>query len=196
VNSFSYLFTVHYKKGSKIMTETRAKDAAKNLMQSAQDVTRALTDSAITTQERNMTFAQGVLENGIEVLKSHAESSRTLMRELVEQMRKEPVSLQNFQRLVDGTIAAQERNTKFAQNVLGNGIEALKGQVDVTRSLMQELGQQFQKQQDAFQALAQESMEAYKDVVFAPLTFWQKTFDMVGSATMEGLRDFQRAAQQ
>ncbi|HLI69932.1 MAG TPA: hypothetical protein VKV19_09255 [Ktedonobacteraceae bacterium] len=178
------------------MTETRAKDAAKNLMQSAQDVTRALTDSAITTQERNMTFAQGVLENGIEVLKSHAESSRTLMRELVEQMRKEPVSLQNFQRLVDGTIAAQERNTKFAQNVLGNGIEALKGQVDVTRSLMQELGQQFQKQQDAFQALAQESMEAYKDVVFAPLTFWQKTFDMVGSATMEGLRDFQRAAQQ
>jgi hypothetical protein len=196
VNSFSYLFTVHYKKGSKIMTETRAKDAAKNLMQSAQDVTRALTDSAITTQERNMTFAQGVLENGIEVLKSHAESSRTLMRELVEQMRKEPVSLQNFQRLVDGTIAAQERNTKFAQNVLGNGIEALKGQVDVTRSLMQKLGQQFQKQQDAFQALAQESMEAYKDVVFAPLTFWQKTFDMVGSATMEGLRDFQRAAQQ
>lgn len=178
------------------MTETRrATDAAKNLMQSAQDVTKALTDSAITTQEHNMAFAQGVFENGIEVLKSHAESSRTLMRELVEQMRKEPASLQNFQRLMDGTIAAQQRNTKFAQHVLGNGIDALKGQVDVTRSLMQELGQQFQKQQDAFQALAQESMEAYKDVVSAPFTFWQKAFETVGSATMEGLRNFQGATQ-
>jgi hypothetical protein len=184
------------KKGNKIMTNTKANEAARNLIKTAQETSKALADTAISTQERNLAFAQSVLENGIEVLKSHAESTRTLMQELVEQARKQQVGPESLQALVDSAVAAQERNTKLAQSILENGIAVLKSQVGVTHSLLQELGQQSQKQQDAFQTLAQESMEAYKDFLFAPLTFWQKALDATEAATLEGLENFQKATLQ
>jgi hypothetical protein len=178
------------------MADTKANDAARNLIKSIQDTNKAITDTAISTQERTLTFAQSVLENSIEVLRSHAESTRTLVQELVEEARKQPLGPESLQSLVDSAIAAQERNTRLAQSILENGIETLKSQVSVTNSLMQELGQQFQKQQDAFQALAQESMDAYRDFVFAPLTFWQRALGVAETATMESLKNFQRATEQ
>lgn len=171
------------------MTDTKANEAAKNLVKSVQEANKAIADTAITTQERNLAFAQNVLENGIEVLKSHADSSRTLMQELIDQARKGSTGTGSFQVSMESALAAQERNTKLAQSILEDGIEVLKSQVNVTRSLMQELGQQFQKQQDAFQTLAYESMEAYRDFVFAPLTFWQK-------ATRQEIETIQKATRQ
>jgi hypothetical protein len=178
------------------MADTKANDAARNLVKSIQDTNKAITDTAISTQERTLAYAQSVLENSIEVLRSHAESTRTLIHELVEEARKQPAGPESFQSLVDSAIAAQERNTRLAQSILENGIETLKSQVGVTQSLMQELGQQFQKQQDAFQSLVQESMDAYRDFVFAPLTFWQKALGVAEAATVESLKNFQKAAEQ
>src|SRR5205823_3442321 len=89
------------KKGNKNMTDTQANEAARNLMKSVQETNKAIADTAITTQERNLAFAQSVLENGIEVLKSHAESTRTLMQELVEQARRQKVGPESLQVLVD-----------------------------------------------------------------------------------------------
>lgn len=178
------------------MTDTKASDAAKNLIKSIQETNKAIADAAVATQERNLAFAQSVLENSVEVLRSHAESARTVMQEMVERAREQQVGPEGLQSLVDSAIAAQERNTKLAQNVLENGVEVLKSQVGVTHSLMQELGQQFQQQQEAFQALTQESLEAYRDFVFAPLTFWQKALGAAEDATREGLKNFQKAAVQ
>ncbi len=165
-------------------------------MSSVQETSKAIADTTVAAQERNLAFAQSVLENSIEVLKSHAESTRTLMQELVEQAKKQQVGPEGLQAVVDSAIAAQERNTKLAQGIIENGIEVLKSQVGVTQSLMQELGQQYQKQQDAFQALAQESMEAYRDFLFAPLTFFQKAMNAAEVATREGMKNFQQMTQQ
>ena len=178
------------------MTDTKANETTRDLIKSVQETNKAIADTAVATQERNLAFAQSVLENGIEVLKSHAESTRTLMQELVEQARKQQVGPETLQALMDSAIAAQERNTRLAQSILENGIEVLKSQVNVTHSLIQELGQQFQKQQDAFQALTQGSMDAYRDFIFAPLTFWQKALGVAESATLEGLKNFQKATEQ
>ncbi len=133
----------------------KANETAKNLATIFQESSKAVKGAAITTQEHNLTFAQGVLENGIEVLKSHADSTRTLIQELIEQARKEQIGPESLQALMDGTVAAQERNTKFAQSVFENGIELLKSQADVTHSLLQELDQKSQKGQATFQTMAQ-----------------------------------------
>jgi hypothetical protein len=178
------------------MNADRTNEAAKTLAQLAQEGSKALTDTAITAQERNLAFAQSVLENGIEVLKSHAESTRTMMQELVEQARRQQVGPEGLQVLMDNAVAAQERNTKFAQSVFENGIELVKSQIDLTHSLLQEMEQQAQKRQATFQTLAQESMEAYKEFLFAPFAFWQKALDTAGSVTQEGLRNFQSATLQ
>ena len=178
------------------MTDTKASEATRKLLSSVQETSKAIADSTVATQERSLAFAQSVLENSIEVLKSHAESTRTLLQELLEQANKQQVGPEGLQAVVDSAIAAQERNTRLAQSILENGIEVLKSQVGVTHSLMHELGQQYQKQQEAFQVLAQESMEAYRDFLFAPLTFFQKTMDAAEVATREGMKNFQQMAQQ
>lgn len=178
------------------MTDAKANEAARNLIKSVQETNKAIADTTITSQERNLAFAQSVLEDGIEVLKSHAESTRALMQDLVERARKQQVGPEDLQALVESAIAAQERNTRLAQSIFENGIEVLKSQVSVTNSLMQELGQQFQKQQDAFQSLAQGSMDAYRDFIFAPLIFWQKALGAAESATLEGLKNFQKVTEQ
>jgi len=178
------------------MNAEKTNEAAKNLAKLAQEGSKALTDTAITAQERNLAFAQSVLDNGIEVLKSHAESTRTIMQELVEQAKKQQVGPEGLQALMDNAVAAQERNTRFAQSVFENGIELIKSQVDLTQSVLQDLEQQAQKRQAAFQALAQESLEAYREFLFAPLAFWQKTLDTAGSVTQEGLKNFQNATLQ
>jgi hypothetical protein len=178
------------------MNNHRTNETAKNLVKIVQESSKALTDTAISTQERNLAFAQTFLKNGIEVLKSHAESTQTLMQELVEQARKQQVKPDGLRILLDSAVAAQERNTKFAQGVLENGLELLKSQVDVTHSLLQEMEQQSQKSQDTFQALAQESMEAYRNFFFAPLIFWQKALNTAGSVTQERWKNFQSVTQQ
>ncbi len=178
------------------MDNNKTNETTKNLVKIIQESSNSLTDAAITTQEHNLTFAQGVFENGIEVLKGHAESTRTLIQEVIEQARKRQIGPESLQVLMNTTVDAQERNTKFAQNVLEGGVELLKSQINVTHSLLQDLEQQSQKRQSAIQSLAQDSMEAYKDFLSAPLTFWQKTLDTAESVTLEGLKNFQNATQQ
>jgi len=178
------------------MTDTKASEATKKLIGSVQETSKALADTVVAAQERNLAFAQSVLENSIDVLRSHAEGSRTLIHELVEQAKKQQAGPEGLQAVVDSAIAAQERNTKLAQGIIENGIDVLKSQVEVTNSLMQELGQQYQKQQEAFQALAQESMETYRDFLFAPLTFFQKAMEAAEATTREGMKNFQQMTQQ
>ncbi len=178
------------------MTDTKANEATKKVLGSVQETGKALADTVVAAQEHNLAFAQRVLEHSIEVLRSHAQSSRTLIQELGEQAKQQQVGPEGLQAVVDSALAAQERTTKLAQGILEQGIEVLKSQVGVTHSLMQELGQQYQQQQEAFQSLAQESMEAYREFLFAPLTFFQKAIDTAEATTREGMKTFQQMSQQ
>src|SRR6266699_3368684 len=92
-------------------------------------------------------------------------------RELIDSLR------ETSKVIADSAVAAQERNTRFAQSVFENGIEVLKSQVGLTRGLMQELEQQSHKQQDAFQALARESWDAYLGFMRAPFSYYQRACD-------------------
>lgn len=63
------------------------------------------------------------------------------------------------QAVVESVNAIQERNLQFVQGLFLDWIEALKGQVQTSQSLVQEIEEQIQKQQEVFQSLAQEAME-------------------------------------
>ena len=51
------------------------------------------TDSAIAAQERSVKFVRGFLEEGTELLESHREGTRTLMKTLTEESRKQREAL-------------------------------------------------------------------------------------------------------
>jgi len=73
------------KKVSKIVTRNQNKvnDAAWNLSTSVRESNQAIVDSVVSAQERNMKFAQNIFENEVELLKSHAEHTRSVMEEVV-----------------------------------------------------------------------------------------------------------------
>ena len=58
------------------------------------------------------------------------------------------------------------------------------------------LVQQAHKQQDAFQALARESWDAYLGFMRAPFSYYQRAFDTAQTTMREGVEDFKKAADQ
>jgi hypothetical protein len=99
-------------------------------------------------------------------------------------------SFREVNRAVTESIGAvQAHNLKYAQGLLLNGTEVLKSQVESTRILIQEVGQQIQKQQEAFQQLARESAGFYIDFFLAPLFYYQRTVRLTMEAAETSMRE-------
>lgn len=171
----------------------RLNEATWNLSNAVREANQAIANSAVAAQERNMKFLQSTFENGVEVLKSHAESTRTLMDELVQEPSKDRAI---FQSVADSAVAAQERNVRYAQSLVQNGTEVLKSHAEDTRALMQTLAEQSQKQQEAFQELVRESMDAYLDYFYAPFSYYEQTLETAGSIARQGVETAQKIARQ
>jgi len=71
------------------MTENIVSEAAWNWTKAMNDTNRAFTDSVVAAQESNMRYAQSIFENGIEVVKSHAQQTRMLTQALQEQSQRQ-----------------------------------------------------------------------------------------------------------
>jgi len=101
-------------------------------------------------------------------------------------------------------VSAQERNMRLAQSAYKHAMEALEGQAQSTRVLMEELGQHARRQQEvfqrlssqeAFQKVAQESMERYVNFLRSPMTYYQQAIEAAEKATRQGLENFQKASE-
>ena len=175
------------------MAHNKVHETTWNLTQSLSETGQAMTESAVEAQKRNVTFAQNTFENGIELLKSHAESTRQLMSSMNEQSQAQPVDLHA---MMNSTIAAQERNVRFAQSVVQNGTEVLKSHVQSTRELMQTLAEKTEKQQEATQALFRESRDTYMDFLFAPFSYYRQAIDTAEAIARQGVETTQNIARQ
>jgi hypothetical protein len=173
--------------------QDKVSEAASSLSKSVSESSEAIAKNAVAAQELNMKFAQGVFENGVELLKSHAESTRTLMEEFVGETGKDKAV---FRTVADSAVAAQERNVKFAQSFLENGAEVLKSHAESTRTLMQALTEQSQKRQEAFQALVRETWDTYMGVFPSPFRYYEQTLETAESIARQGVETAQKIARQ
>ena len=93
-------------------------------------------------------------------------------------------------------VAVQDRNMRFAQNIFLSGIEVPQNQVENTHNVMQEWGQQVQKQQEAYQRLASATVDIYMDFLRAPFSFYQQLMEATQTAARRGIAYAQNATQQ
>ncbi len=115
-------------------------------------------------------------------------------QELVDSFR------ETSQAIAESIIATQQRNMKFAQSMFTSTMEVLKSNAEATRSLMQQWEQQTQKQQEAFQKLAQEMggtqwMENYKNLLRTGFSSYQQALDAAEKATQQGMENFEKATE-
>jgi len=186
--------TVKKKESKKVAKyQEKVSEATSSLSMSVLEASEAIANSAVAAQELNMKFVQGVFENGIELLKSHAEGTRALMEEFVGEPGKERAV---FRTVADSAVAAQERNVKFAQSFLEDGTEVLKSHAESTRALMQTLAEQLQKPQEVYGALVRETWDASRGFFSSPLSFYERTWETAESIARQGVETAQKIARQ
>ncbi|HEX5975323.1 MAG TPA: hypothetical protein VFY57_09210, partial [Rubrobacteraceae bacterium] len=80
----------------------------------------------------------------------------------------------SFGTVVDHAVGLQERNVRFAQGVVEGSIRELRQQAESNRALTQELVDRAERQRDALQTLVEESVDAYMDLAYAPLSYYKE----------------------
>ena len=93
---------------------------------------------------------------------------------------------ESYQALADRSVSAQELNAQLTQDFFNGVINNLRGQAESNRALAEDLIEQQQKQQEASQALTQESVNAYTD-------FLNSMFSFAQGSTQAAHRDVQEA---
>lgn len=148
---------------------------------------RAVQDAvggAVAAQQRSVGLAQDWAGSVIESYRSQAESYRALTDAMSSSMtalqrtlesqeetnRALKESLDAYRNVVESASETQERNMQLVENFLGSIVETLSDQLESSRSLLLEPAA---KQQEFFQNITQEWMDAYVKLLNTPLEFYR-----------------------
>src|SRR5215217_1778855 len=113
----------------------------------------------VASQQRSVGLAQDWAESVIASYKSQEETNRALKE-----------SLDAYRNVVESASETQERNMELAQNFFDDIVETLRGQIESSRALLLEPAT---RQQEFFQNVTQEWIDAYVRLLNAPLEFYR-----------------------
>ena len=103
------------------------------------------------------------------------------INETVEQVAR--TTKNSFETVLNHTVALQERNIRFSQNVLDGFTKEVRQQAESNRAMTQELVERAEKQRDAFQNLVEDSVDSYMDFVYAPFSYYKEGLEVAKKAT-------------
>ena len=90
-------------------------------------------------------------------------------------------SADSYKMVIDHMVVRQERNVRFAQEMFGGAVREIRHQAESNRALTQELAERAEMQRDAFRTLVGESVDAYTDLLYAPLAYYKQGLRLVES---------------
>ncbi len=73
----------------------------------------------------------------------------------------------------------QERNVRFAQELVDSSIRELRHQAESNRSALGELFEWPEQLRDAFQALVEQSLDGYMNLAYAPFSYYSEGLETV-----------------
>ncbi len=92
---------------------------------------------------------------------------------------------ESYQALADRSVSAQELNAQLTQDFFNGVINNLRTQAQNNRALAEDLIEQQRKQQEASQALTQESVNAYMDFLNSMFSYPRQDTQVVERTTPE-----------
>jgi hypothetical protein len=87
----------------------------------------------------------------------------------------------SYKMVIDHLVERQERNVRFAQEMLGGTVREIRHRAESNRALTQELVERAEVQRDAFRTLVGESVDTYTDLMYAPLAYYRQELRLVES---------------
>ncbi len=88
----------------------------------------------------------------------------------------------SYMTIVDHTVGMQERNVRFAQSIAEGSIKELREQAEDNRAMTREMVKRAENQREVVQKLAEESLDAYMDILYAPLSYYKEGLKAVKTA--------------
>jgi hypothetical protein len=88
-------------------------------------------------------------------------------------------SADSYKMVVDHVVAQQERNVGFAKGLLDDTARELRHQAESNRSVVGELVERAEGQRDAHRTLVGEWVDAYTDLLYAPLSYYRQGLQLV-----------------
>ncbi|HEY0129228.1 MAG TPA: hypothetical protein VGB40_08680 [Rubrobacteraceae bacterium] len=154
---------------------------AREMTDARRDAYEALTENFAAAQRRGV----GLARNGMEFLRLQEENAKAAQQWFASSVR---------------LAQLQQRNARFAQDWLREGAEALREQTEHNVRTAEAFARSARKQQEGFQALAQEWTEAYEGFLFSPFNRAQQGLRTAQQATERvterGLQATQQVARQ
>ena len=89
----------------------------------------------------------------------------------------------SYEAVVDHVMSLQDRNVRFAQSMVETTAGEYRQQVEANRAVAQKLVERAEEQRDALQTVVEESLDAYIDLLYAPLSYYKEGLEVVRKAT-------------
>lgn len=80
----------------------------------------------------------------------------------------------SYQTVVEHGVGLGERNVRFMQEIVDGSIKEMRHQAESNRAMAQQFVERAEQQRDAFQTLAEESLDAYMDLLYSPLSYYKQ----------------------
>jgi hypothetical protein len=84
-----------------------------------------------------------------------------------------------YKLVVDHFASQQERSVRFAQEILDGTVREVRHQAESNRALTQELVERAEQQRGIYQTLVEQSVDAYMDLLYAPLSYYKEGLRVV-----------------
>src|SRR5918992_4963509 len=82
---------------------------------------------------------------------------------------------ESYQTVADRAVSAQQLNAELTQSFFNSVINNLRSQIEANRALTRGLAEQQERQMEATQTFAQDSVDAYMDFVNSMFSYYQGT---------------------
>jgi hypothetical protein len=169
----------YYHGGKPVATTTnidRMTRTAREMTEAQRDSYEALANNLAASQKRTI----GLANDGLKFFRLQESSARAAQEWFANGVR---------------LFQLQQRNAEFVQGWTGDAIEAVREQTEHNVRTAEAFARSARKQQEGFQALAQEWTGAYRDF-FSPFAYAQQSLRTAQQATQQGLEATQQATEQ
>ncbi len=112
------------------MTEQQSPEGRHEMRETMRSTNQLITQSLLAAQQRNLQFTQHTVEEAVDVLKSHAEATSSLLQQLEQQETAQKLeqgtvewvrrALSSYEQALDGASQTMRRGLQSVENALAN----------------------------------------------------------------------------
>ena len=111
------------------MTDKKGKQGNETPIEAFNEASQALAESLSAAQERNLKYAQSVFESTMALLRDHAESARSTLKQWEQQAQKQhidPKVAENYSSLFRAPLTAFQQTLEVVETASHESIESFK----------------------------------------------------------------------